>query len=316
MINFAVVVVTYNSSKTVLSTLESVLHQTCKPLELIISDDGSTDDTIKICQEWSKRNEGAISRIEVLTVSQNTGVSANCNRGFRAVTDSCDWIKGIAGDDILVPDCLQIYNDYIDENPNAEAVYAAVYSFCDESELKLLKEIPYHEVKTHKHLANKRVEVQREYFNLFGQFTMSPTFCIKREVSNRIPFDERIPMIEDTPFNRNLLYNDVKLHYCPATTVFYRVNDSISHQSSRFVNPIFLESGRLIKKYYPSKNNVSYVSVILDFEKMIERIRVCFFYNICNNTPNRITWNLFLYSKKFLKHWRSSIECRFLKSLN
>ena len=47
-----VVVVTYNSSKYVLETLDSIFEQTYKNIELIITDDGSSDNTVELCREW------------------------------------------------------------------------------------------------------------------------------------------------------------------------------------------------------------------------------------------------------------------------
>ena len=48
----SVVVITYNSAKFVIETLESVKSQTYKNIELIISDDCSTDDTVERCRLW------------------------------------------------------------------------------------------------------------------------------------------------------------------------------------------------------------------------------------------------------------------------
>ena len=50
----SVVVFSYNSSSTIIETLDSIYAQTYKNIELIISDDGSSDDTVKKTQRWSK----------------------------------------------------------------------------------------------------------------------------------------------------------------------------------------------------------------------------------------------------------------------
>lgn len=49
-------VVTYNAAKTILETLESIKAQTYPPIELIISDDCSRDNTVEICREWVMDN--------------------------------------------------------------------------------------------------------------------------------------------------------------------------------------------------------------------------------------------------------------------
>lgn len=50
----SVIVITYNSSKYVLETLNSVAAQTYDNIELIISDDCSKDNTVEICRNWLK----------------------------------------------------------------------------------------------------------------------------------------------------------------------------------------------------------------------------------------------------------------------
>ena len=106
MVSFAIVIVTYNSSKTIISTLESVKAQTYKPLEVIISDDGSKDDTLEVCKKWIRDNENELYSVKIVTTPQNTGVVNNCNRGVGAVSGKCNWLKFIAGDDMFAPRCL------------------------------------------------------------------------------------------------------------------------------------------------------------------------------------------------------------------
>ena len=55
----SVVVITYNSEKYILETLESIKTQSYKNLELIISDDCSKDDTVMICRDWLDNRSSA-----------------------------------------------------------------------------------------------------------------------------------------------------------------------------------------------------------------------------------------------------------------
>jgi len=95
----SIVVITYNSSKYVLETLESCKNQTYKNIELIISDDASKDNTVKLCQNWIEKNKKRFFRTELITTIKNTGIPSNCNRGVRA--SKGEWVKLIAGDDVL-----------------------------------------------------------------------------------------------------------------------------------------------------------------------------------------------------------------------
>src|SRR5690606_12047202 len=100
----SVVVITYNSAKYVLATLESIKAQTYQNIELIVSDDCSNDDTVEICRSWMVENCERFIRTELITTEKNKGIPANCNRGVTASQGL--WIKIIAGDDLLLPNCI------------------------------------------------------------------------------------------------------------------------------------------------------------------------------------------------------------------
>src|ERR1035437_7759056 len=100
----SIIVVTYNSSAFVSETLESAKNQTYKNIELIISDDCSSDDTVLKCKEWIAKNGNRFVHTNVLTVDKNTGISMNLNRGLQA--SQGEWLKFIAGDDVLLETCI------------------------------------------------------------------------------------------------------------------------------------------------------------------------------------------------------------------
>lgn len=111
----SIVVVTYNSSSTVIETLESIKTQTYQDIELIVSDDCSTDDTVKICREWLDKNGTRFVHAELVTTEKNTGVSGNFNRGIRK--SHGEWIKSIAGDDLLIATAIEEYVNFITGHP-------------------------------------------------------------------------------------------------------------------------------------------------------------------------------------------------------
>lgn len=117
----SVIVVTFNSSKYVIETLESTKHQTYKNIELIVTDDHSTDNTVEICNQWLEHNHERFYSTEMITVQQNTGIPSNLNRGLRA--SNGEWVKLIAGDDTMeasfISKCIKVIN----ENPDVVACY-------------------------------------------------------------------------------------------------------------------------------------------------------------------------------------------------
>ncbi len=101
----SIIVITYNSSKYVLETLESTKNQTYQNIELIVSDDCSTDNTFEICRSWIEQNKERFVRTQLVTSNKNTGIAPNCNRGLKMAQG--EWVKLIAGDDILLAHCIK-----------------------------------------------------------------------------------------------------------------------------------------------------------------------------------------------------------------
>ena len=91
----SVPVITYNSSKTVLETLESIKAQTYQNIEIVLVDDGSQDNSGKLCDKWRNTD----SRIKVLhkendgqAHARNDGIAAS-NGKYLMFIDPDDEIK-------------------------------------------------------------------------------------------------------------------------------------------------------------------------------------------------------------------------------
>lgn len=96
----SVIAITFNSEKYINETLDSIAAQTYENIELIISDDGSIDRTVSLCQKWISRNKKRFIHTELIAANENLGISANCNRGIRIAHG--EWIKINAGDDVFL----------------------------------------------------------------------------------------------------------------------------------------------------------------------------------------------------------------------
>ena len=103
----SIVIVTYNSSKYVLELLESCKAQSYDNLELVISDDASTDNTLALCKDWLDKNGSYFSSCQLVEAEENTGVAFNVNRGVLASNGK--WFKLCAGDDILHSEAINTY---------------------------------------------------------------------------------------------------------------------------------------------------------------------------------------------------------------
>lgn len=134
----SVTVITYNSAKTVLDTLESIKAQTYQNIELIISDDCSTDDTVEICKEWIDINQSRFIRSLFIESRENTGIPANLNRAESNAQG--EFVKEIAGDDYLDKDYLKIMVDYLEKN-NIDAAFSNSIIYYSENNLFIKEDI-------------------------------------------------------------------------------------------------------------------------------------------------------------------------------
>lgn len=219
----SVAVVTYNSSKTVVETLDSIFNQTYPKLELVVSDDCSTDNTVEICREWIEAHKNKFVRTELLTVEKNSGVSANMNRG----ADACkgEWVKDIAGDDVLLPDCIETYVDFVQCHPNAICVFANVEVFGGDEESRRYME-EYFSIE--EEFFSWSIDEQYDYITLEkNRIPAATAFYNRAEViALGLRNDERIPYLEDTPKWINYLKAGVRFDYINKTTAKYRISDS------------------------------------------------------------------------------------------
>lgn len=114
---FSVIIPTYNSAEYIADTLFSVLDQRYENYELIVSDDGSTDDTPGIAKEIFGRYPWKRARV---LANRHEGPSAARNRGIEAATG--DWIAFLDSDDIWFKEKLETVAQFIREAPHANLV--------------------------------------------------------------------------------------------------------------------------------------------------------------------------------------------------
>ena len=94
----SVIVPIYNQAQFIRETVESVLGQDHPNIELVLSDDGSTDGTSDMLREYAERDP---SRVKVVASEQNTGIAGAFNRALDAHTG--EYIAWLGGDDVMLP---------------------------------------------------------------------------------------------------------------------------------------------------------------------------------------------------------------------
>ncbi|KAE8177960.1 glycosyltransferase family 2 protein [Photobacterium carnosum] len=240
----SICVITYNSSKTVIETLDSILNQRygTNNLELIIADDGSQDNTIDIINCWLKKFKINFYVVKFIKHKKNRGISYNINSAWKLA--QYEWIKTIAGDDILLDSCIDDYMDYVADK-DCQCVFGIMQSFNGIDNNKEL--FPKNREKEFFTLPAKE---QYEYLKR-KSFNIAPTSFIRSDLLKKIGYaDEKYTLIEDLPVWLKITSNNIKLDFIDKCTVFYRISNSITKSETRFINLEFIHQIEEINKEY------------------------------------------------------------------
>ena len=118
---FSVIITVYNKSDVVLRTLDSVASQTFRDFEVIIVDDGSTDDSVDKIREYSETEEWISHSIDLRIITQeNGGASAARNKGVTVARGK--FVAMLDGDDVWTPHHLEDLRDILEKYPEAKVL--------------------------------------------------------------------------------------------------------------------------------------------------------------------------------------------------
>lgn len=224
----SVVIITYNSADTILETLDSVKQQSYEKIELIISDDCSSDNTIPLIEDWINNNEYRFVRAIVLKSLKNTGVCANFNRAIDIANG--EWIKGLAGDDIFEINAIEEYVRFVLSN-QSNICFAKMKTFGINEEANK-KHFNYLE-KLYKYLKLPTREQQYKA-SLKRHILPGPGIFYRKDFWNSIGrFNEKYPFAEEYDFQLRVL-NNSKIDFLDQYLIDWRIRpNSLSNR----INP-------------------------------------------------------------------------------
>lgn len=172
----------YNKKRFIENTIKSVLAQSHHNFELIVVDDGSTDGSLSIVENFFTDK-----RISVIK-QNNSGVSAARNLALKSAKS--DWVALLDADDQWTPNHLELIFRAVDACPDAAMISAHV------------RQISAHDVVSQNYNFDR--ELEPSYINYFNKATTniftitSSTVCLKKSAALAIGgFDEEIAMGED-----------------------------------------------------------------------------------------------------------------------
>lgn len=219
-------IISYNSHLYLREALESAKSQTYNNIELVVSDDCSTDDSIQIARDWIKQNESRFANTVLLTSDHNTGVSGNCQRALEV--SHGEWCIFIAYDDILHPNAISSYLQFISRSKDTQIVQGRTANFSHSIEDSHYFKFPFQNVYFRDSItAKEQFNIQSKVFVGSGPgFFFNPN--VLRQVGG---FDLRFPLQEDHALFIKLAKAGFKMYLNNELTIFKRdVPTSIIHE--------------------------------------------------------------------------------------
>ena len=219
----SIVIPCYNAAHCLPAALDSVLAQSHSLLEIIVVDDGSTDDSPSILATYASRH----SSILQTRTQPNRGQCAAVNAGLAASTG--DYIKFFDADDLLAPDAIAVQVAALGGKPRHLA-YGAWGRFHGDPALTTFHPHPGW------HNSNTPLDWLCETWDDTEPMYQCGLWLIPRGLLNQIGgWDERLSLINDFEFFTRLVLASDGIVHTPAAKLYYRSNQpgSLSAQKSR-----------------------------------------------------------------------------------
>lgn len=306
----SLVIATYNSSKVVVQTLDSIFNQTYKNIELIIQDDCSPDDTVQVINEWiEKRNaEERFVNIIVSQNPQNIGTAKNFDIGCSRACGK--WIKILGGDDMLFPDCIEKNVSFAEAfNEDILVVSETVDFFFNEA--GEMEKRPGG-VGVHSKYLKKfnRLNASKQYKKVLRNYRFpAPTFFFSQKGLIEIGgFDTRYGLMEDWPLIIRWTKSGKAIRYLDEPTVFYRVGAPKTEKGGAF---FLLEHEKRIQRLkedeiYPNISKLDFAYWVS--EKNMAKIRKIMVEKYGNVKTPRSTMVFYLLTWLVPRYWPIKIR--------
>lgn len=278
----SVIVLAYCSSKTIKETLQSIYNQTYQNIELIVTDDGSSDTTVEIVKQWLKENSSRFTNTLLVESAVNTGTSKSLNRAVKAC--SGEWIKIIAADDLLLPKCIEKFADIISRDSGNTKIYQSDEEVINDKG-EIIGYMENEKLRMQKVAQMETTAEQYQYF-LHNDVKVSPTLFFSKEVFIKVGgCDESIRNIEDYPLKLRFLRSEYRMGYLQCATVQYRIHESVSHRKDEVYPVEHIMQKRKLKKVccypYIPKNDFNYW-----ISEGIERFQENIIVKVLGNRPS------------------------------
>jgi glycosyltransferase involved in cell wall biosynthesis len=208
----SVAIPSYNQKEFLREAIESVLGQGYDNLEIVVSDDASTDGTQEMLREYDKKHPG---KFRMIFQKKNLGITGNNNSAFFGCSGK--YLAWLDGDDMMLPGKIKKQVALMESNPNCVVCCHNIEVFDSESN-KLLKY--YYDPKL-----PFPIEGRFEKIIQYGGFIGRPSQMFRRSACPKYGFETRLSRAPDWLF---LIETGMKgeIKYIPEALSRYRKHEA------------------------------------------------------------------------------------------
>ncbi len=280
----SVIVPIYNSELYIKRCLDSIVNQTYKTLEIILVNDGSSDDSLIICQQYQEMD----SRIKLIT-QENGGQSKARNTGLQSATGK--YIGFVDCDDWIEPDMYEYLMTLI-------KMYETDIAVCDYIRHKTVMSIkqPTELIKKY-----NKYDLLKEFYRVDGG---KSSFA----VWNRLYKKE---VVDGVFFCEGMINEDVDYMY----SIYNKIDSAVFSNQIKYnyyINPIGTTESKLCQKDF---------SQFKIWDNIVQCENGTEYYEYAVLNRKRATFNLYMKAKlsgigadidkSVLKEWKKELKCNY-----
>jgi glycosyltransferase involved in cell wall biosynthesis len=212
---FSVIIPAYNYAQYLPRALDSVLAQQNGDCEIVVVDDGSTDNTADVVQQYQKKSKPSI----VYVFQDNRGLSAARNQGVKH--SSGDYLLFLDADDELLSGALATFHSVIRSRPGLDYVVGGREWISVDGNVKRRPAKPLS--------SSKEENFRRLLRGQLGKISIG-CFIVRRRVFEQIQFPEETRIGEDVVFRGHLLALYHGASFPDPVVRIWRHPDSLGHR--------------------------------------------------------------------------------------
>ena len=257
----SVIIPVYNVEEYLRECLDSVVNQTLKDIEIICINDGSTDKSLEILEEYKNKE----NRITILTQS-NSGAGVARNNGLKVANG--EYIAFLDGDDFYKNDfCEKMYNKAKENNADIVVCSANSYNFSTKAyktipEALKIENLPQNEIFNY-------IDMPENIFNTFHNWNWNKIFRTDFVKNNNLKF-QKLFRTNDLYFTCTALVVANRITTINEQLVNYRIDNCTSSQATNHLYPLdFIKAFFELRKFLVEKNlyektHISYLNWLID----------------------------------------------------